>query len=94
MKMPHCRTIFAAMIAVAGVALCLPTRASTFTVTPSTSGTTATFTVTRSETNAAETVRWTFRPTRSSAAAPHVFFRYCVLRNVHFHGCLRGEPTV
>ena len=57
MTKPQIRTIFAATVAIAGVALCLPARASTFTVTPSTSGATATFTVTRSDTNAAETVR-------------------------------------
>ena len=56
MKMPHCRTIFAAMVAIAGVALCLPARASTFTV----GGSGNTFTVTRSGegTNFAETVHY------------------------------------
>ena len=53
MTKPQIRTIFAATVAIAGVALCLPARASTFTV----GGSGNTFTVTRSDTNAAETVR-------------------------------------
>ena len=53
MTKPQIRTIFAATVAIAGVALYLPARASTFTV----GGSGNTFTVTRSDTNAAETVR-------------------------------------
>jgi len=55
MTTPYLRTIFVAAIAAVAASATLPARASTFTVAPSTSG--ATFTVTRSDTNAAETVR-------------------------------------
>ena len=56
MKMPYCRATVAAMIVVAGIAFCLPARASTFSV----GGSGHTFTVTRSGagTNAAETMHY------------------------------------
>ncbi|MBR0504888.1 MAG: hypothetical protein IJJ84_05720 [Kiritimatiellae bacterium] len=57
MTTPYLRTIFVAAIAAVAASATLPARASTFTVAPSTSGSTTTFTVTRSDTNAAETVR-------------------------------------
>ena len=55
MKMPHIRSTLAAMIAVAGVVVA---RASNFTITSSTSGSSARFIVTRDDTTAAETVKY------------------------------------
>ncbi len=55
MKMPHIRSTLAAMIAVAGVVVA---HASNFTITSSTSGSSARFIVTRDDTTAAETVNY------------------------------------
>jgi len=55
MKMPHIRSTLAAMIAVAGVVVA---HASSFTVTSSTSGSSARFIVTRNDATAAETVNY------------------------------------
>ena len=55
MKMPHVRSTLAAMIAVAGVVVA---HASNFTITSSTSGSSARFIVTRDDATAAETVRY------------------------------------
>ena len=49
-------SLFAALVAVAGLALCHSAYASAFTVTSATSGSTTTFTVTRDSADASETV--------------------------------------
>ena len=58
MKMPHIRSILAAMIAAVALGAANPARASNFTVTSSTSGSSARFIVTRDNATAAETVRY------------------------------------